>query len=117
MDNVLKFSGAIPFVNLVSGPIQIVYGKIQVILGAGSFFLHYGFSLAQSDKEKERILEAKAIKSLEYVGHGVLNIIRGIAVIFFLGLPILLIYDMGCKCKILRYRKISYYKNLIPVAT
>lgn len=113
IDNLFKVAGAIPLLNLAVGPLQIVYGKIEIVVGAGSFFAHYGSSLIQRDPLVARKLEAKAIKSLEIVAHGILDIIRGIAVYFFLGIPLLLFYDLP-GFQILKSRKVEYYERYIP---
>lgn len=100
--------------NLISGPARVLAGKVQAFGGALSFVVHYGASLLTADPAKERILEAKAVKSLEIIGHGLLNIIRGIAATCFLGLFLLLFYDIP-GWHILQYRDIDYYASQVPL--
>lgn len=104
---------ALPGPNLVSGPLRITCGKVQVFAGAISFVVHYGASLFAQDGVKERMLEARALKSLEIACHGLLNVIRGIAATCFMGLFLLLFYDIP-GWHILEYRDINYYFSVIP---
>lgn len=91
----LNIAGYIPVVGTISAVVRATIAKVQMTVGAVMAGLNYLGSILARDPQRQQELEKRAVKSLEFVGHGVLNAIRAIfEFVPFVSLVTCLPYDL-----------------------
>lgn len=106
VEKFLNVLGYIPVVGSFSACARYSYGELQFTMAVAISAINYVGSVFAENEEKQRKLESRAVKSLEYAVHGCLNMGRALLEILpLVSLATCLPYDlMG--------RKWMVYTNL-----
>jgi hypothetical protein len=90
----LNYAGYVPILSSFSAPVRAGYGKIEIICGVAAAAIFAIRALLAEGAQKE-VLWNKSDEALEYVAHGLANIIRAVfELVPFVSLVTCLPYDL-----------------------
>lgn len=117
-ENIVGAAACIPGLHIVAAKARSSFGVAQIIVGLGGYVLNRSTSLVVSEPRSKE-LKARAFKCGEYMGHGVLNIVRAVWELKGAGILIFFTYDLTRlvglhKRRILDYKPLEYFRDKSP---
>ncbi|CUI16831.1 hypothetical protein PNK_1214 [Candidatus Protochlamydia naegleriophila] len=95
VEKCLNWMGYIPVVGTLSGCARYSFGELQFTMAIAIAAINYVGAVFAENEERQRNLESRTVKSLEYAVHGCLNMGRAfLEIVPFVSLVTCLPYDL-----------------------